>query len=542
MKKLFLFLFALALFSESFAQEHHMGVNMPFRDTEIGMSKIMPLLREVGIKYYRHLTYTDVDWKLVEPQDNQWNFEFSDSAFFNPFGITPLPTLYSYFVGLDTVGLQVPWKACSSTACGWHPADSVDSKDYVQTVVNRYKSATKYWEISNEVDGHRKRPIGLPIKSYADFLKMNYRWIKETDPKAKVLIAGLSGTYGLPLGDYSWLKGILNAGAGNYFDILSYHDYNSWWTLPKHVEMMHEVLQTYGLDNKPFWVTECSVSSSRTNISPKYSSADGQAADVWRRTAVLFASGVEKFFWHPFWSGKFRPWFEFGVIDTAGVKKKSFYSLQLLIEEIDTFATAQKISFGDVTNDNNNGGNGIWAVKFTFTNGLSKWVLWSPNELSYNLNVSQGFNAVEVTNIVPYYISPDGESALFKRDTLTLEKGQVTLSLTDYPVLVKGINITTAEKDKSTPANFSLAQNYPNPFGLGKNFETSIRFSVPQQGNVVLKVYDVLGREVKTLVNSVKNAGTYKIHFSGEGLTPGIYFYTLQTGSFTSTRKMILLK
>ncbi len=541
MKKQMVLILALALFSNIIAQEHHLGVNMPFREQKIGMTKVFPLLKEAGVKFYRHLTYADVDWKIVEPKEDEWHFEYSDSAFFNPFGITPLPTLYTYFVGLDTVGLQVPWKACSAAACGWQPADSTASKKYVQKVIGRYKAVTKYWELSNELDGHRKKPYGLSIIDYARFLEMNYRWVKEADPQAKLLIAGLSGTYGLPLGEYSWLRGILNAGAGNSFDILSYHDYNSWWTLPEHVEMIHSVLQEYGVDNKPFWVTECSVSSMRTNISPKYSTPREQAADVWRRTAVLFASGVEKFFWHPFWSGAARPWIEFGVVDSTGKRKQSFHSFKLLIQEIDTFATAEKLSFGEVNNDNENGGNGVWAVKFNFTDGSSKYVLWSPDDSSYELNIS-GFNAVEVTETVPSYVSSNGESATFNRDTLAVINGKVNLALSEIPVLVKGINISAVKSEDLNPAGFALLQNYPNPFGSNSNFSTTIGFNVPHRSQVVLKIYDVLGREIKTLVKSNLGAGNYKINFSAKGLTPGIYFYVLESGNFSLTRKMILIE
>ncbi|MBN8704941.1 MAG: T9SS type A sorting domain-containing protein, partial [Bacteroidetes bacterium] len=80
--------------------------------------------------------------------------------------------------------------------------------------------------------------------------------------------------------------------------------------------------------------------------------------------------------------------------------------------------------------------------------------------------------------------------------------------------------------------------NYPNPF----NPSTKISYSVPMTGTVALLVYDALGREVETLVNSNKAAGTYVAEFNGEGKTSGIYFVKMTAGGFTSTRKMMLLK
>ena len=93
------------------------------------------------------------------------------------------------------------------------------------------------------------------------------------------------------------------------------------------------------------------------------------------------------------------------------------------------------------------------------------------------------------------------------------------------------------------PDNFTLYQNYPNPF----NPTTKIKYEIPDQARnnisiVTLKVYDILGREVSTLVNEEKPVGEYEVEFSGSGLTSGIYFYMLQSGEYVETKKMVLLK
>ena len=102
----------------------------------------------------------------------------------------------------------------------------------------------------------------------------------------------------------------------------------------------------------------------------------------------------------------------------------------------------------------------------------------------------------------------------------------------------------------SIPTEFSLSQNYPNPF----NPVTTIKYTIPnvtlsgveRRSRVTLKVYDILGSEVATLVNEVQAPGNYEVEFkSAVGslqLASGIYFYRLQTGSFVDTKKMILLK
>ncbi|MBK7630373.1 MAG: carboxypeptidase regulatory-like domain-containing protein [Ignavibacteriales bacterium] len=103
----------------------------------------------------------------------------------------------------------------------------------------------------------------------------------------------------------------------------------------------------------------------------------------------------------------------------------------------------------------------------------------------------------------------------------------------------------TINAEFTLPIEFSLGQNYPNPF----NPTTSIRYSIPNvistEGrslNVLLKVYDVLGNEIVTLVNEVKPSGNYEVEFNAKSISSGIYFYNLKAGSFFETKKMILLQ
>jgi photosystem II stability/assembly factor-like uncharacterized protein len=88
------------------------------------------------------------------------------------------------------------------------------------------------------------------------------------------------------------------------------------------------------------------------------------------------------------------------------------------------------------------------------------------------------------------------------------------------------------------PEKFSLAQNYPNPF----NPSTKIRFEIQELRFTELKVYDALGKEVKTIVNGNLGAGTYEVDFDGSNLTSGVYFYKLTAGGFSDTKRMILVK
>ncbi len=90
----------------------------------------------------------------------------------------------------------------------------------------------------------------------------------------------------------------------------------------------------------------------------------------------------------------------------------------------------------------------------------------------------------------------------------------------------------------STPSEFQLAQNYPNPF----NPSTKIKFNIPEAGNVSLKVYNLLGQQVRTLLSGLMQAGTHTINFDASGLHSGLYFYKLEAAGFSQVKKMTLLK
>jgi len=98
--------------------------------------------------------------------------------------------------------------------------------------------------------------------------------------------------------------------------------------------------------------------------------------------------------------------------------------------------------------------------------------------------------------------------------------------------------VTGVSEENTIPKSYALYQNYPNPF----NPTTTIEFDIPEKTNVKLIVYDILGREVETLIDKELEPGKYKINFNATNLSSGVYFYTLRTSKFTKTNKMLLIK
>lgn len=108
------------------------------------------------------------------------------------------------------------------------------------------------------------------------------------------------------------------------------------------------------------------------------------------------------------------------------------------------------------------------------------------------------------------------------------------------PIMYKTYKLTPTDVNDVNPIvnSFSLEQNYPNPF----NPNTTIKYTIPEKDFVTIKIYDVLGKEVASLVNTIKDAGSYNVEFNAKNLSSGIYLYSIQAGKYNATKKMILMK
>lgn len=141
------------------------------------------------------------------------------------------------------------------------------------------------------------------------------------------------------------------------------------------------------------------------------------------------------------------------------------------------------------------------------------------------------------------WIIPDNPDTAIILITVSNNSSVANVGTTFYLDDLSFSDVTAVQFNNNVPAEFNLAQNYPNPF----NPSTVISYTVPKESFVTLKVYNLLGQEVASLVNEEQPSGSYKVDFSASGisgtnLTSGVYLYTLTAGSFVQTRKMMLLK
>jgi hypothetical protein len=233
--------------------------------------------------------------------------------------------------------------------------------------------------------------------------------------------------------------------------------------------------------------------------------------------------------------------------DGKSHKKLAYYTYRIIVEVLEgsdwkNIATVQEQD-------------GIYIYKFT-KQGTPIWVAWNDSSVARTIIISGiTTNRVKATEAVPKYES--GKDVIdyataFQTDTLVVTNGAVALTLGVRPVFVELLTATSVEHEsENIPQEFLLYQNYPNPF----NPTTTIRFLLPQTphnppfnqrgeigGFVTLKVYDVLGREVATLVDGELNPGEYTVVLDAKSLASGVYIYQLSAGGFIQTKKMLISK
>ena len=184
------------------------------------------------------------------------------------------------------------------------------------------------------------------------------------------------------------------------------------------------------------------------------------------------------------------------------------------------------VHFVVVENVDYRGNNGVSPQ-----NHVMRKMITSPTgesiDLSSNTTVSKTITLDEIWNLdrlgVVVFVQNSSTKEIYQSEFITYSELGVT-----------GVEA----ENNSVPVSYNLSQNYPNPF----NPSTTIEYEIPSEEHVVLKIYNVLGKEIKELVNSNKGAGKYRVNFNGEGLASGIYYYTIRAGKFVQSRKLVLLK
>jgi hypothetical protein len=175
--------------------------------------------------------------------------------------------------------------------------------------------------------------------------------------------------------------------------------------------------------------------------------------------------------------------------------------------------------------------NEVFLINFTSGDPGIDWVnIWKYIE-------------VNISDAVPSWINPNAFltfpikwTRTYLVETNDTKKDNGAINIDDFRAHF--ISTGVEEFKNEIPTEFSLSQNYPNPF----NSSSVIKYSIPKSSQVTLKVFNTLGEEIETLVNTEKPVGTYELNWNAVNLPSGVYFYRLQADNFIETKKMILMK
>jgi len=191
---------------------------------------------------------------------------------------------------------------------------------------------------------------------------------------------------------------------------------------------------------------------------------------------------------------------------------------------------------------------GIYGIYLSTNNGATWSFRGLPNLLVQCISGYDNFIFAGTTPINGIYRSTNSgyfwlefNDGLPYKDAISIEVLDSTLfaGIWGFGLWNRPIIVTSIEAEQSqVPNEFLLTQNYPNPF----NPSTTIVYQIPEMTFVIIKVYDILGNELRTLVDEEKSAGIYKINFEAGNLPSGVYFYRYQAGNFIDTKKMLLLR
>lgn len=516
----------------------------------------------IGVRWHRPPVY--VFWFLVQPDLNSPVYDWSQ--FDRQFGMVPNDIHI-----LGNISPDHPRTPHGYTHPGsFIPIDTIKYKAFVKATVERYDgdgindmpgltNPIKYWQVGNE-------PSVFQAGGFSELQRITYLSIKDACQECSVLIGGATGMP--PVEKYllqfdKQFKPILDSLKGNYIDIIDFHwygnatgDYLSAKNVFGHIR---STLNNIGFPQIPMWITEMGSYSGNPSYVPQDhnqwlpQTERQQAIDYFKRFIYSLSFGVKKifpafglmegfklnngYFDHTglIYDGK-------GSSDLGlGVKKLAYFTYKLMTEKLEGSDWGSIQTLNDLDE--------IYAFKI-IKNDRPIWIVWSDNsQIELIPFACIDAERVKITKAVPCFeLGKDVSdySTAFDTSEHDVINGSIILQLDEAPVFIEGITPTSVnDENLSGAVDLFVSQNYPNPF----NSETTIKYSIPVETgyipslqHVSLKVYDVLGREVVTLVDEYKQPGIYVETFYGTFLPTGIYFYSLRAGDFHESKKMVLLK
>lgn len=487
----------------------------------------------------RQMQSRGLTWEYMEKDSGVFTFQRADSLIIiNPTSDFIAELFYSNGAASDL--RYAPWDTL-------HLNDSASIRQYyVMNVVNHYKNQIDLWEIGNEQSHGWMTHVFQPYQ-YADLVRETAPVIYANDPGAKIILSGLANPndeWNLNDSNIVWLDSVLTAfgpNPGQYFDLVDCHLYIDWFRIPVFIRKIQFILDQHGCGNKQILVGENGISSSYSNIFPYPGvGTKHQAEQVFSRMCLAVGAGAVQSHWFSHIddfgnNGNFQG---YGSVyhTTTGViaQKPSWYSLQLLYNELVNFTGVQLISEGDSTN-----GSGNYVIKF-IVNGQEKYVAWNVNGGSYLLSGLTG-NTAEIKstvcntsvqtigNLTDEWPVLSGNNPVFQTTNQGIFGNTMTLVLDAAPVLVTVGNTTGMTYTECGMRNISL---FPNPFS-GK---LTLTADEPLDGVTV-----VMENSYGERVREMKNLTGQSVSICRGKLSSGLYLIRLIRNDQTIGSRKVLV-
>jgi hypothetical protein len=533
------------------------GDDFPYKNL---METYFQTASDLGMGYLKIIA----GWDIIEPFDNQWRWKVdlgggkgvdydSIAQLSQKYGISVIPT---FEAGMQPLGLQ---------------KDSARWARFVYTFINRYKNSMniQYTEFRNEPNNNNDGSGSTSTlqgdwQGTAEELvtvdNAAYEKVKASYPDIMIGSAGFITGSRIQIQLYTQKFYERYFNAKPKFDFFALHDYPKNYsyvqgTRPGDLVSQYHIFESYrklldscGYADKPILVTEGfedkPFQDTLTSLRSWNWANTNEAAVSWMESYMqaLSNSKINNV------TGKIitgiRTKGSIGLINNVNNEKRNQY---YLVRYLSAFLKKYPVYSGRIAGKINS--EDYWIEEFRDTTGSKMWAAFNPllyttiddtlmpaiisKTMKYPqqmvLNVGNA-NSVRISKVINNAV---------ETDTFNITNNTLVLVLDSLPVFIESLATTSVEHEsENIPKEFILYQNYPNPFNPG----TTITFSIPHFAFITLKVYDILGREVVTLVNSELNPGEHSVAFDATNLSSGVYIYQLSAGGFIQTKKMLVAK
>jgi parallel beta-helix repeat protein len=396
--------------------------------------------------------------------------------------------------------------------------------EYVQFNVNHFKDRVQYFELWNEPDNQGFPIQYIQVPDYINLVKRVVPVIRQEYPEAKIVVGSVSNL--MYTKDY--LFGILKSEEiMPLVDVICWHPFfgaspayddtrEYYYQYPSIVQAIKDTASTHGF-SKENYVAEMG-----------WSSYEFSGPDQWVHSEIQSAKYYAR-----------------GVVMHLGMNVNAQVG-GLYPDRVTPFATVRNLCTvmagtrsDSVSIEIQSAATNIRTYGFSLPGGDKMIALWTD---SVAIDDDPGITA---TLILPEFsdqsmMGIDVINSFLQKLITEVENGKLVirnLMVKDYPIIVSSASAVDIATDRS-PFTFALLQNYPNPF----NTQTTITYELKENAQVSLKIYNIFGQLAETVVNDYKTAGYHSVLWNASNVSSGLYFYRIEVGEYTETKKCLILK